>query len=256
MPKNLKLKFFLFALISLGILFFISIQFPQLYLKKSFSYSQFDVYSNAELLKTKALVETLDSVINNIERSDFYNEEQRFKLFFVGGSFYSKVILFFGMNNIASSKFDTHIYNGQPSFETGWLVNGSTEFDRVNLVQIISHEAVHSQMYPEFSTLGFMDTEAWINEGYCEYISYFPKRKSDQKPICALLNTLEQKEEQWLLTPYKNYSPRFYLKSRMLVEYLIDKDQMSIRNIIEKSPLNTDSIYNEIKLWCSNQEHF
>jgi|GEM_PF-3032864 len=255
MKKKLVLKALLFGVL-IFISFIVSLQFPKIYIPKIFSYKTFNVYSSEKTLVSEDVVEKLDSVILNIQKSEFYNQGQSFDLFFIKGSFYAKAIKCMGVKNIASSKFDTHIYIGEPDFKKGWLVKGDSKLERVNLVQIISHESVHSQMYPNYSSFGLMQTPSWVNEGYCEYISYAPKRKQNNQSICILLQLLEESEDQWLLTPYKNYSPRFYILSRLIIEYLLDVKNYSITTVIENNIEDQDSIYNEIKIWCNNREHY
>jgi len=233
---------------------YVSLQFPKLYIKKSFTYKSFEIYSNSKIENNVYVKNILDSVLLNLTKSEFYNPEQSFKLFFVKGTLYSKIISNLGMKNIASSKFDTHIYNANPDFKSGWLIKNKSEYEKLNLVQIISHECVHSQMYPDYSTLGIMKTPAWINEGYCEYISYSLKRKRDFLSLVDILNKLEASENHWLKTSYLNYSPRFYLKSRLIVEYLIEIKHMTILEIISNEDLDPDIIYEDIKLWYNNQE--
>ncbi len=242
--------------VALFLLAFASVQFPQLYIKKTHSYQQFDIYSNSKIQENTFVKNTLDSVLLNLKRSEFYSPDQKFKLFFVKATSYSKVIEFLGMKNMASSKFDSHIYNAEPDFKSGWLIKGYGDLEKLNLVQVITHECVHSQMYPEYSTLGFMKTQSWINEGYSEYISYAPKRKEQHQSILDLMVSIENSNGVWLKTTYGNYSPRFYLKSRLIVEYLIEVKKMTVKDIINDTSLSPEVVYEDIKKWYNVQEPF
>ena len=240
-----RTKRYILIIIAILLVGFALFQFPHLYFKKQFSYKSFDVYSNEQLDKKEALL-ILDIVENNIIKSAFYQEDQKFKLVFVGGSKYQKLMYFLGAKNIASSKFNLHIYNGKADFKSNILVAGEDPLQKVNLEQIIAHECVHSQMYPEYSTLGVMKTPHWINEGYCEYISYRKQRESGAYNIKSLWSTLEQDTNQWLKTSYEHYSPREYLEALMMVEYLIKNKGMTIEKIIADETIIPDSIQEEI----------
>jgi len=216
---------------------FIMFQFPHLYFEKQFSYQNFVIYSNDELNKEEVLP-ILNIVHANIVNSAFYQEEQKFKLIFVGGSSYQKILHWLGVKNMAFSKYNTHIYNGYPNFKSNVLVAGTDPLEVLNLEQLIAHECVHSQMYKEHSLLGFMQTPHWVNEGYCEYISYTKPRKSKAYSLTELWTTLQINENQWLKTSYGHYSPREYVEALMMVEYLIEIKKMTIQEIIANDTIN------------------
>lgn len=116
------------------------------------------------------------------------------------------------------------------------------------MVQIITHEGVHSQMYGDYSTLGFMQTPSWINEGYCEYISYQPIRNHPDYKLSNLVNKYENNDEAWMKTEYECMTPKQYVRDRILIEFLIDDKQMNIKQIIDDESLVPDKIYEEIRM--------
>ena len=117
----------------------------------------------------------------------------------------------------------------------------------MNLIQIISHEGVHSQMYEGHSTLGFMQTPAWINEGYCEYISYAPERSKKEYSLSTLYDKFKVTDSFWIETEYGCMTPRVYLRDRIIMEYLLDYKQMRIMDIIGDEGLDPDNLLVEIK---------
>ena len=247
--KRIKRNIVIIIAILLG--GFVLFQFPHLYFKKQFSYKSFDVYSNEQLDKAEA-IPILDIVEDNIVKSAFYQKDQKFKLVFVGGSKYQKLLHLLDTKNIASSKFNLHIYNGKANFKSNILVAGEYPLQKVNLEQIIAHECVHSQMYPEHSTLGVMETPHWINEGYCEYISYRKPRESKVYSVEQLWTTLKKDKNQWLKTSYGHYSPREYVEALIMVEYLIEEKNMTIQEIIATDSINPHSIQKEISIELNN----
>ncbi|WP_299247333.1 collagenase [uncultured Aquimarina sp.] len=231
---------------------FIMFQFPHLYFKKQFSYKNFVIYSNDELNKEEVLP-ILNIVHANIVNSAFYQEEQSFKLIFVGGSSYQKILHWLGVKNMAFSKYNTHIYNGYPDFKSNVLVAGTDPLELLNLEQLIAHECVHSQMYKEHSLFGFMQTPHWVNEGYSEYISYTKPRRSKAYTLTELWTTLQVDNNQWLKTSYGHYSPREYVEALMMIEYLIETKKMTIEEIIANDTINPYWIKKEMAIEMKNK---
>jgi len=225
----------------------VTLQFPKLYLNKQFEYKTFAVYSNDHTELNGAVENVLDSVITNLKESKFYQEHQKLELYFVKGTLYEKLIGFFGAKNIASAKFEKHIYIGKPNFEKNILLKENNEYEWVNLIQIISHEGVHSQMYKDYSRLGFMKTPAWINEGYSEYISYRPIREQSDYKLSDLVKKYDDTEDLWMKTEYNSMTPAQYVRDRILMEYLIDIKQMDILEIINEETLNPEKLLDEIR---------
>ncbi|MEL7124247.1 MAG: hypothetical protein AAFO07_32730 [Bacteroidota bacterium] len=196
----------------------------------------------------------MDKVELNLQLSQFHREDLKHELYFVKGTLYESLIRLFGVKNIASSKFNKHIYLGKPNFKENILRKSDHDYEWVNLVQIISHEGVHSQMYKDYSTLGFMKTPSWINEGYSEYISYLPIRKQPNYNLTEVFYRYEKASELWVKTEYQSMTPKQYLRDRILIEYLLDVKQMSILNIINDETLDPQELLEEIRMYFQEQE--
>ncbi|MGJ8743033.1 hypothetical protein [Polaribacter sp.] len=162
-------------------------------------------------------------------------------------TFYEKLIGVFGMNNIASSKYNKHIYIGSPDFRKNTLTKEKNEYEWLNLVQVVTHEAVHSQMYRDYSKLGFMVTPSWINEGYAEYISYYKTSRQHNYPLSKLFERYQKSNHNWVKTEIGSLTPKQYLRDRILIAYLIDEKNMSIDDIIKDEYLKPSEILEEIK---------
>ncbi len=227
----------------------IIVQFPKLFIGKKIEYDTFIIYSNEEIKFNEDVKNVLDAVQVNLKKSQFYQDELKLELFFVKGTLYEKLIGLFGMKNIASSKFNKHIYIGKPNFKENILKKDDSDLGWVNLVQIISHEGVHSQMYDDYSILGFMKTPNWVNEGYSEYVSYNPIRNDENYELSNLLQKYESTSDFWIETEFKSRTPRMYLRDRIIMEYLIDKKGLDILSIINDNTLEPDEILEEIRLY-------
>lgn len=245
MYKLIK-KLLLFVLMTFVILV-ISVQYPSLFIDKDFTYKSFEIYSNTEIELDESVKNILDSVIINLDKSEFSDESDEYKLYFIRGTLYEKLLRILGRKNMAFSKFEKHIYSANPNFKQGKLVRNNNKHEWLNLIQIISHEAVHSQMYKNYYRWFKMKTPFWINEGYAEYISYKTVRELDSYEFVSLLSKLENSKDAWLKTEYNTMTPREYVKSRLLIEYLVDVKKMKIKEIIENKQLNSNKIYEEIK---------
>lgn len=245
--KNLIYSSLILVLILAVLL--ISVQFPKIFIKKQFSYRSFDLYSNTELALNHDSKNVLDSVLTNLKTSDFYRTEEQFELFFIHGTFYEQLIRFFGRKNMAFSKFDQHFYSATPDFSTSLLHRNNNEYEVLNLVQIISHEGVHSQMYKDYYKKGRMQTPSWINEGYCEYISNRAIREKPNYQLSTILDRLNNTEGSWVKTSYGHMTPRSYLRDRILIEYLIEVKKRTILEVISDQSLQQDSLLKEVNLF-------
>jgi len=198
------------------------VQYPSLFIRLTGEYKSFKIYSNQSIEIDQSVKTVLDSVILNLNESQFKDDSSILELYFVRGTLYEKLIRLTGMKNMAFSKFEKHIYSAHPKFIKGRLERNSNAYEWLNLVQIISHEGVHSQMYKDYYKYLKMTTPGWINEGYAEYISYRPIRERQNYELSDLLYKLESSSNEWLDTEYHSKTPRDYVQSRLLVEYLIE----------------------------------
>lgn len=242
--KSFKKAFFLLVILFLSLI--ILMQYPSLFIDKKYNYESFTVYSNDDLKLDQDAKSILDSVHLILSKSAFYKKDQSFELYFVKGTFYESITKLFGINNIASSKFNKHLYYGNPIFKENKLVKSAHEYGWVNLIQIISHEGVHSQMYEDYSLLGFMQTPSWINEGYCEFVSYAPLRDQLDYDFENLFKKYENLKEDWVQTEHLSMTPRLYLRDRLIMEYLINHKNLSIYEIIKNKKLNPEELISEI----------
>ncbi len=167
-------------------------QFPHWFIKQQFNYRGFVVYSNAEIQPDEPVQAVFDAVQANLEESVFASSEDQFHLFFIRGTMYEKLIRAFGRRNMAFAKGNRQVYSAWPDFAAGTLHRNNNAIERMHLVQVITHESVHSQMYRDYARFGFLKTPGWINEGYAEYISYGPVRKQGDYRTEDLLLQLQQ----------------------------------------------------------------
>ena len=242
MIKRIILVIIIIGLTILGLL-----QFPHLFIKKQLEYKSFKLYSKNPIELNNELKSVFDSVIINLKRSSFYQEDQVFELYFVKGTTYESIVKSFGVEHLASAQYNKHLYFGDPDFSQSKIIKGLDKYQWANLVQLISHESVHSQMYTDYSVLGFMKTPSWINEGYCEHISYFPLKNNPEYNLLDLYNRYKNSEGNWIETEFGSMTPKLYLRDRIIMEYLIDYKKRTILEIIENETLYPDEILKEME---------
>ncbi len=233
----------IFGLATLGVL-----QFPELFIDKKLEYKSFELYSKHPIELNSDLKNALDSVMANIKRSHFYQEDQTFELYFVKGTSYESIVKLFGVDHLASANYDKHLYFGDPDFVQSKIIKGSDRYGWANLVQLISHEAVHSQMYTDYAFLGFMKTPSWINEGYSEYISYYPLKNNPEYKLLDLYTLYKKSASPWIQTEYGSMTPKLYLRDRIVMEYLMDYKKLDILEIVENENLTPQAILEEMEI--------
>lgn len=237
------------SILVLGVLLLLGLlHFPKLFIKKRFDYQSFHIYAHQDIVFSNTAQTTLDAVLKNLKESHFYKQDQTFHLFFIQGSFYEKLLRLFGRKNMAFAFWDNQVYSAEVDFSTQKLHRDNQEYETLNLIQIITHESVHNQMYAQHSSWGIPSTPSWINEGYCEYISYHPIRKNKTYRLNNLVDQLaDNPEAVWIKTEYDTWTPRSYTFDRMIMEYLLDVKGMEVDNIIAKEDLDPSQIYLEVK---------
>ncbi|MEM1219222.1 MAG: hypothetical protein AAGH79_09930 [Bacteroidota bacterium] len=217
------------------------VQFPQWFISEQSSYGPFKMYAGEPLSCDLPCQVVLDSAHLLLKQSAFYQADQVFELYFVQGTLYEKLISLFGTKNIASSKHNKHLYIGRPDFQNGILRQGDHPYQWLNLVQIISHEGVHSQMYTDYAKWwGSMQTPAWLNEGYCEYIAYQPFNQSPHYQLRATYDRYRSEAGEWVQTEHGAYTPKIYLRDRIVMEYLLLERGEEIHSIIGNPTYNPD----------------
>ena len=240
-------RFFVILFVGfLGLLFLV--QFPQWFVSQQFTYENFEVYAGEKLICDGHCQSVLDSAQLLLQQSAFYQAEQVFELYFVQGTLYEQLLGLFGMSNIASSKYDKHIYLGRPDFKRGILRQGDHPYQWLNLVQIISHEGVHSQMYTDYANWwGGMQTPSWLNEGYCEYIAYQPFNQAPGYQVRQTYERFLRVTEDWVKTEHGAFTPKVYLRDRILLEYLLLEQGEPIDSIIKNSEYTPDRLWQTIE---------
>ena len=103
-------------------------------------------------------------------------------------------------------------------------------------------------MYTDYAFLGFMKTPSWINEGYSEYISYYPLKNNPEYKLLDLYTLYKKSASPWIQTEYGSMTPKLYLRDRIVMEYLMDYKKLDILEIVENENLTPQAILEEMEI--------
>jgi len=199
------------------------------------NYEQFDVYSDRTIpVEIEAV---LQSVLNNIEQSEFYSSTQKFKLFFCSDKWRFHLL---SRNPNAggnvSGVISPNVFVRESDIKANRIVppNGWM-YDTENrpLSYFLSHELTHA-MQARFDRFMILKVPRYVMEGYADYIG-----KSDR---------FDYQEYRSMLIddhPYMQEGSPLYNRYHLYIAHLIDVRGLSIKEII-KSPPKTQMILEDI----------
>ena len=114
-----------------------------------------------------------------------------------------------------------------------------------DLAYIISHELMHVLTTRELGFVSSWFLPRWKREGYAEYGASLNGRIHNPS------YSLADRTLRFLNGFYEELSDnqRFYIRSSLICEYLIDVEGMTFGQLID-SPLHTDSVFVRLKNWA------
>lgn len=218
---------------------------PEFYIDQSLSYSQFRVYSNNPVepeIKT-----LLDDVLKRLKKSEIHTESRVYKIIFTENNIYSKL---FKHKEIAFAFGNCIMLNGNVDVKENRIIR---PFLEMNLTYAIVHEAVHCDQYEVFSIynpLNFNKYQKWKKEGYAEFVSQQYVISQNFQGINERINWIEKFESK---EPLKRIDlgdgylkPLYYLKSELLIDYLITVKKMSYLEIMNMT-FDEENLLKEVK---------
>jgi len=223
------------------------VAFPQIFIKKQFSYQCFDLYANEKVELNNKIKSTLDSVQNIIKKSALHSDEIKYQLFLAKGTFYEKLNDFLPQTSgaFAYAFWNREIFLADIDFDSGIFHRNNNEREVRYIVQLIAHESIHVQQ----SHAGIKrSSPPWLNEGYAEYVTYAPLRAAGEYNFLDAVKTLQDNPDtEWFRSEYGYWDVRDYKYYRVLIEYLIEVKGMTMEEILEqKKTLFAEEIWSEI----------
>ena len=124
-----------------------------------------------------------------------------------------------------------------------------------NLSGLIAHEMIHCH---QFNVFGFssLNTPIWKQEGYPEYITRITRDDADLK--IGLTKFIQLKKDglgdwDWVESNDGNGTLANYFKARLLVQYLMEIEQMTYKEILTDDR-NEEEVENKMLEWFEEKE--
>ena len=234
----------IYLLVDLFLLFLV--HHPEYFYRHSFKYRKFLVYSDESI--DKGIEPLLDLSHEQLKCSEIDSDSLIYNVVLSEKNLYGRLIR---KNQIAQSVANNIVIKGKVDIKNNRIIRPSLE---MNLVYAITHEGVHCQQHEElglFMKFFMKKYPTWKIEGYAEWISQngiFENSDWIYDKIDMIIDT-ESK------TPFRRVDlnngyvkPLFYLKSQLLIGYLLDELKMSYSEIIQKE-IDEDALFEEIISW-------
>ncbi len=127
---------------------------------------------------------------------------------------------------------------------------------KLKLTEVFAHEFIHNYQY---NTYGFatLDFPFWKLEGICEYEKTRSKEEVDlKKGIELFLKAEGDGLQDWDWIEYENGfgSTPIYLKSRMLVQYLMEVKQITYDEIVHDETLEESAVKSDLLEWFNKNK--
>jgi hypothetical protein len=231
------------------------ILFPQPLFANSMTYHKFRVYSNDEIDNNIKVV--LDNAFKLVQKSELHDPNYGYDVFVSYNSTYNEIddrILGHGPsaratdnNVVIKVRIDATKNLFFPTFYQ------KCEGD---LTYLIAHEMIHclqSHKYGKLKFNPFRHPEMWKLEGYPEYISRQNQLRDENYSLSKEIERYVELEGEltdiWIsITADACKAPKYYYKSRLMTEYLIDVKKYSYDRILNDT-LSEEKIFSQMLEW-------
>ena len=229
--------------------------FPEPLFANKLEHGQFKVYSNNKIDKDIELV--LDNSINLIKRSELYDPTNSYDIFLGYNSFFNEIDnTFLGNGPTARATDNNILIKAHIDSKRNLVFPTFYQNCEANLSYIIAHEMIHCLQEIRYGKLKFnpfRHPEYWKLEGYPEYISRQIKLLGKDydliKEIERYIDLESSSTDGWIAIEEGGCkAPKYYYKSRLMMEYLIDIKRFSYDKVLADT-ISEDRIYTEMMNW-------
>lgn len=231
------------------------ILFPQPLFANSLTHNNFNVYSNDEIDSNIRTV--LDNAFKLVEKSELHDSKYTYDIFL--------------SYNSAFNMIDDHILGHGPSaratdnnvvikirIDAAKNLFFPTFYQKCegDLTHLIAHEMIHclqAHQYGKLKFNPFRHPEMWKLEGYPEYISRQKQLQASGYDLSKEIDRYVEMESKltdiWISIADNGCKvPKYYYKSRLMTEYLIDVKNYSYDQIL-KDTQSEEKIFSEMLEW-------
>jgi len=229
--------------------------YPEPLFANKLVYKNFKVYSKDKIAGDIKMV--IDNAMDLVKKSELNDADYQYNLILCYHSFF---------NTIDDKLFG----NGPSARATGNNVVIKVSIDpkknlafptfrkkcAVDLTQLLAHEMIHclqAHKYGIFKFNPFNHPVLWKLEGYPEYISLATRLSSKDyylpKEIDKYVTLDRQTSGNWILAGEGGCEvPKYYLKGRLMIEYLIGIRHLSYDQIL-KNEVPETTVYEDMIKW-------
>lgn len=203
-----------------GIIYLLTLFFPQPFFKSYLTVGNITVYSDEEI-PIHEMTEIVINATHNLEKSDIYKADERHNIFIVNNP---ALWTYFANRNsraagLAYVAFNHNIFIRKADMKDNRVYNPSSQKvggDRT-LTYFITHEMTHNLEFMSMPWYEYPINTNWTLEGYSEYVAY--GSVSYETALDKYLNTPE------------NSSAKYYTRVRTMVAYLLEKEGLAVTDL-------------------------
>lgn len=216
---------------------------PEHFFDYTEEYGSFKIFSSEPI--SPEFEKILQEVGKRAENSEIHSSDILTKIVLANDGLYFALA---GKSQIPRTIGNCIVLGGKVDIDRNRLILPAVE---MNLVYIITHEAVHVGQHEEHGL--FMNTffdfgrhPTWKTEGYAEWISQKNRLGDSTASIYSTLILLKQSDgKSWVDLGDGYTMPASYLRNRIMVEYLLKIDGMEYSDIMDTNISEAD-LWNEI----------
>lgn len=229
--------------------------FPQSLFANKLEHEKFLVYYNNPIEEDKLRL-ILNDAYQLVERCELHDSDYRFDIFLADGNLFNQIDDLQGKGPSARATAGNIIIKVPIDAE---LNLAHSPISRINLTELIAHEMVHLLQAHTYGLINFSPVKhppMWKLEGYPEYVARESRRRPNAYDLIAEIErflALEQMSPNGFHEVVEgHFMPAYYLKGRLMIEYLMDVRSMTYDSIL-KDTRSEDEIFNEMLHWMKSQ---
>ncbi len=210
----------LLVIVLLGLIYILTLYFPQPFFKNKITYNKISLYSD-EQIPEKEAIKILKSAEENIKKSKIYKKDTIHNIYFANNKL--RWLYFSNKNNNAGGLnyviFNHSIFLRKADVLNNRLFNSKGEKvkgDRT-LDYFIAHEITHTLEFQSMKFYKYPLNTNWVIEGYAEYIAHGSQN-------------YESSLDYYLNVP-ENERAKYYTRVRTMVTYLLEVDKVQISDL-------------------------
>ena len=192
---------------------------PQVLFSKKTIYKSFVIYSHDPL--DQRINAILDSAESLLSKSEFYNKTNFSQSVFLCNGYKEFMVwAFLSRKAFAINQdFTNNIFIAKADISTNTAKRNAEEYNTRSLSGVIAHETTHTLLRKYFK---YKSLSRWEQEGYCDFIAH-----ESSFPTTAGINDLCYD----LSESSKSFD---YFKYRLYVDYLMNDEHLTFKQIAEK----------------------